>query len=313
MDSSPSRLRYSGASLSKLDSAIVLGAGGQLGFELTAELRRRRIHVVAVTRRQLDITNQAAVDALMERHHPKWVLNAAAYNQVDVAEREPEVAYRVNALGVRNIAVAASRAGAALLHYSTDHVFDGEKQEPYVEEDLPSPPSAYGISKLAGEHFAQAYSQKAYVVRVAGVFGPAGKFTNRSNFPELILKKAAAGEPLRVVEDFFATPTYAVPLAAYSIDLLAKHQPGLYHMGGGETISWYQYALKILGAAGLETDIQATNQREFVTPARRPRHSSLSNKKIESLGFEPMPSLDEALRDYLKRRETVRASVESKA
>lgn len=298
--------------MSKPETAIVLGAGGQLGFELTAELRRRRILVTAVTRRQLDITNTTAVDALVDRHRPGWVLNAAAYNQVDVAEREPEVAYQVNALGVRNIATAAARVGATLLHYSTDHVFDGQQQKPYVEEDLPSPPSAYGISKLAGEHFARAYSEKAFVIRVAGVFGPAGRFTNRGNFPELILKKAAANEPLRVVEDFFATPTYAVPLAAYSIDLLAKEQPGLFHVGGGETISWYQYALKIVQAAGIEADIQPTNHREFVTPARRPRHSSLSNQKIEALGYGPMPSLDEALADYLKRRETVRNSVEGK-
>lgn len=298
--------------MNKLESAIVLGAGGQLGFELTAELRRRRIHVLAVTRRQLDITSADAVDALVDRHKPTWILNGAAYNQVDAAEREPEVAYQVNALGVRNIALAAARAGSTLLHYSTDHVFDGEKKSPYVEDDLPSPPSAYGISKLAGEHFAMAYAPRAYVVRVAGVFGPAGRFTNRSNFPELILKKAAAKESLRVVEDFFATPTYAVPLAAYSIDLLEKAEPGLYHIGGGETISWYEYANKICAAAGITAEIEPTNHREYVTPARRPRHSSLSNQKIESIGFAPMPTLDEALADYLRRRQTMSASVLAK-
>lgn len=297
--------------MSKLKSAIVFGAGGQLGFELTAELRRRRVQVVAVTRRQIDITNGPSVDALVDRHKPTWILNAAAYNQVDEAEREPDVAYRVNALGVRNVAIAASRVGSTLLHYSTDHVFNGENKEPYVETDLPSPPSAYGISKLAGEHFAAAYCEGAFVLRVAGVFGPAGRFTARSNFPELILKKAAAQEPLRVVEDFFATPTYAVPLAARTIDLLEQSPAGLYHVGGGETISWYQYALKILEAAGLEADIAPTNHREYITPARRPRHSSLSNEKLEDLGYEPMPSLDQALRDYLKRRETVQASIKS--
>ncbi|MBI1356916.1 MAG: dTDP-4-dehydrorhamnose reductase [Acidobacteria bacterium] len=293
--------------------AVVLGAGGQLGFELTAELRKRGVHVLAVTRRQLDITEPSAVEALFHRHQPDWVLNAAAYNLVDKAEREPELAYRVNALGVRNIAVAASGVGATLVHYSTDHVFDGEKQTPYEEEDLPSPPSAYGISKLAGEYYAHAYCDKRFVIRVAGVFGPAGQFTNRSNFPELVLRKARAKEPLRVVEDFFATPTYAVPLAARSVDLLEKAPFGLYHLGGGETVSWYQYALKILEAAQLEADIQPTNHREYVTPARRPRHSSLSNKKIEELGLPPMPTLDEALADYLHRRDTVRSAIETKA
>ena len=290
--------------------AIVLGAGGQLGLELKNQLRGRGHSVVAVDRRKLDITVADAVDALIARHKPDWVFNSAAYNQVDRAESEPEVAMRVNGIAVRNIAMSCAKQGAALLHYSTDHVFAGTKAQPYTEKDLPAPPAAYGVSKLAGEHYARGNCEKSYVVRVAGVFGPAGRYTNRGNFPELVLRKAKAREPLRVVDDFFATPTYAVPLATLSIDLLEKAEPGLYHIGGGETISWYEYALRILKAAGLDTDIQPTNHREFVTPARRPRRSSLSNAKIEALGFEPMPPLDEALADYMKRRARVRKPAE---
>ena len=285
--------------------AIVLGAGGQLGVELSDELRRRGHSVVAVGRKKLDITVDEAVEAMISRHKPDWVFNSAAYNLVDKAESEPELAMRVNGLAVRTISMACARSGAAFLHYSTDHVFAGTKDEPYTEEDLPEPPAAYGVSKLAGEHYARGNCEKAYVVRVAGVFGPAGRYTNRSNFPELVLRKAAAKESLRVVDDFFATPTYAVPLAAMSIDLLEKADPGLYHIGGGETISWYEYALRILKAAGMETDVQPTNHREYVTPARRPRRSSLSNGKVEALGFAPMPTLDEALADYMVRREKV--------
>ncbi|MEZ5363606.1 MAG: dTDP-4-dehydrorhamnose reductase [Bryobacterales bacterium] len=286
--------------------AIVLGAGGQLGHELKDQLRRRGHSVVAVDRKKLDITNPPAVEALIARHKPDWVFNSAAYNLVDKAESEPEVAMRVNGIAVRTIAMACEQSGAALLHYSTDHVFSGAKSTPYTEKDLPAPPAAYGVSKLAGEHYARGNCEKSYVVRVAGVFGPAGRYTNRSNFPELVLRKAKAHEPLRVVNDFFATPTYTVPLAGMSIDLLEKAEPGLYHIGGGETISWYEYALRILKAAGLEAEISPTNHREFVTPARRPRRSSLSNAKVEALGFEPMPSLDEALADYMKRRSRVR-------
>jgi dTDP-4-dehydrorhamnose reductase len=286
--------------------AIVLGAGGQLGVELKDELRRRRHSVVAVDRGKLDITVPAAVEALIARHKPDWVFNTAAYNQVDKAESEPEVAMKVNGLAVRTVAVACEKFGATLLHYSTDHVFAGTKAQPYTERDLPAPPAAYGVSKLAGEHYARGNCEKSYVVRVAGVFGPAGRFTNRSNFPELVLRKAKAKEPLRVVNDFFATPTYAVPLAGLSIDLIEKAGPDLYHIGGGETISWYEYALRIVKAAGVEADVQPTNHREFVTPARRPRRSSLSNAKVEALGFAPMPTLDEALKDYMIRRAKVR-------
>ena len=290
--------------------AIVLGAGGQLGLELKNHLRRRGHSVVAVDRRKLDITSPEAVEALIARHKPDWVFNSAAYNQVDRAESEPEVAMRVNGIAVRSIAISCERQGAALLHYSTDHVFSGAKAQPYTEKDLPAPPAAYGVSKLAGEHYARGNCEKSYVVRVAGVFGPAGRYTNRGNFPELVLRKAKAREPLRVVNDFYATPTYAVPLASLSIDLLEKADPGLYHIGGGETISWYEYALRIVKAAGVEADVAPTTHREFVTPARRPRRSSLSNAKIEALGFKPMPTLDEALADYMVRRARVRKPAE---
>ena len=285
--------------------AIVLGAGGQLGIEVTQQLEQRGHHVVALSRQELDIASSEAVDAAIDANKPDWVFNAAAYNFVDLAESEPEKAMAVNGIAVRGIALACQRHGGALVHYSTDHIFGGEKSEPYTEADLPAPPSAYGISKLAGEYFARAFCDRAYVVRVAGVFGPAGRTTNRGNFPELMLKKAAEGVPLRVVEDFFATPTYAVPLAARSIDLLEKAPPDLYHIGGAETVSFYQWALKIFQAAGVEPDISPTNHLEFPTPAKRPRRCSLSNAKIESLGLEPMPSLDEAHRDYFRRRDSV--------
>ena len=286
--------------------ALVLGAGGQLGTELVAEMRRRGHSVVGLGRQELDITSQAAVEQALEKHAPGWVINSAAYNQVDLAEKEPLLALKINGLAVRTIAMACQAAGATLMHFSTDHVFDGEKGTPYTEEDLPNPPSSYGISKRAGELYALAYSRELFLVRVAGVFGPAGRHTNRGNFPELVLKKAAEKSPLNVVDDFFASPTYAPALASRCIDLLEKAPFGLYHIGGGLTISWYDYALKILEVAGLDAPIQPTNHREFRTPARRPRRSALSNAKMESLGLAPMPPLEDALREYMELRKHVR-------
>lgn len=281
---------------------MILGAAGQLGVELSTELRRRDYRVLALDRKQLDITSPEAVEAVFSRHKPELVLNCAAYNFVDLAEKEPEAAMRVNGLAVRLLAMGAQRVGATFVHYSTDHVFDGDKGSAYVEEDQPAPPSAYGVSKLAGEYYARAYCEKVYVIRVAGVFGPAGRHTNRGNFPELVLKKADEGSPLRVVDDFTSTPTYAPALAARSIDLTEKAEPGLYHIGGGETISWYRYALKIVEVARRQARIEPTSHGEYVTAARRPRHSSLSNSKMEAAGLDPMPPLSEALADYLKRR-----------
>ena len=188
--------------------------------------------MLALHRSQLDITEDDSVRRIVARHRPDWVINAAAYNKVDLAESEPEAAMRVNAFAVRAVATACAEAGATLLHYSTDHVFDGSKGTPYLEQDLPAPQSVYGVSKLAGELFARACCRSHYVLRVGGVFGPPGRYTNHGNFPEFVLRKCAEGTPLRIVDDQFATPTFGTALAGRSLDVLEKQVPfGLYHLG----------------------------------------------------------------------------------
>jgi len=181
-----------------MSKALVLGARGQLGAELMRELRARGHSAVGLGRHELDITRADLVEQAMRLHKPAWLINAAAYNQVDIAETEPLTALQVNGLAVRQMALCCREAGAVLLHFSTDHVFEGDKRTPYVEDDLPRPVSAYGISKLAGELYAQAYLERLYIVRTAGVFGPAGQETNRGNFVELMLRLAADGRVLRV-------------------------------------------------------------------------------------------------------------------
>jgi dTDP-4-dehydrorhamnose reductase len=276
-----------------------------LGAEIVAELNRREYAVTALGRRQLDITDPGAVEAVFEKHQPQWAINCAAYNKVDLAEKEPEIAMKVNGLAVRNLAAACRDGGATFMHFSTDHVFDGTKGSPYVEEDAPNPPSCYAVSKLAGEFYARALCESLYLVRVAGVFGPAARYTRHSNFPELVLRRALEGAPLRVVDDFFATPTYAPALASRCVDLFERAPHGLYHIGGGTAISWYRYALKILEAALLQADIQPTNRENYPTPARRPQQAALSNAKVEKLGIAPMPLIEEALRDYMEKRESL--------
>lgn len=288
--------------------AVVLGAGGQLGIEMVRELERRGYSVFGVARRHLNITVESELEALIERHNPHWTINCAAYNQVDLAESEPAKAMAVNGFAVRGIAKACAKHGSTLLHYSTDHVFDGRQLDPYVEQDLPAPPSVYAVSKLSGEHFAHACSDNAYVIRVAGVFGPGGVITRHGNFPELIFKRASAGETLRIVNDYFATPTYAPALASRSIDLLEQAPAGTYHLGGGETVSWFEWARKILALAGLpETFVQPIGHAEYPTPAKRPQYASLSNAKAEAAGIAPMPSLDQAAAEWLTLRNKLAA------
>jgi dTDP-4-dehydrorhamnose reductase len=230
------------------------------------------------------------------------VLNAAAYNQVDRAESEPALALAVNALAVRTLTLACRAAGAQLVHFSTDYVFDGSAAEPYRETDATGPLGAYAVSKLAGELYARAYQERALVIRTSGVFGPAGRHTNRGNFVELMLRLAADDQPIRVVEDHVASPTYAPALAERTAELVERGAAGLFHIGGGTPISWHGWAAKIFQAAGLTPRLKPTNDREYPTAARRPKFSALSNAKMEALGIAPMPSLEAAIREYLEKR-----------
>jgi dTDP-4-dehydrorhamnose reductase len=286
--------------------AVVFGASGQLGIELVRELKSRQYEVGAWDRAHADITDPAAVERALAGFDAEVVLNAAAYNQVDVAEKEPQAAFLVNALAVRNLALACRQIDARLVHFSTDYVFDGTATRPYVEEDPTHPLGAYAVSKLAGEIYAQAYLDKALIVRTSGVFGPGGLATARGNFVEIMLRLAGSSQPIRMVEDHFASPTFAPFLAARTADLLERGQSGVFHAGGGTPISWFDFAQIIFEVAGLHPALHRSSEREYRTPARRPKYSALSNAKMERAGIEPMPSLRQAVEDYFNERNRAR-------
>jgi dTDP-4-dehydrorhamnose reductase len=285
--------------------AVVFGAAGQLGLELVRELKARHYAVTACDRSQVDIANAAAVEQTLAQIDAEIVFNAAAYNQVDVAEKEPLAALQVNGLAVRNLALACRQIDARLVHFSTDYVFDGLARHPYAEDDPTHPLGAYAVSKLAGELYAQAYLDRALIVRTSGVFGPGGCTTARGNFVELMLRLAAAGQPIRVVEDHVASPTFAPALASRTVDLAERGQSGVFHIGGGMPISWFQFARTIFEVAGVQPELLATNEREYRTAARRPRYSALSNAKMERVGLKPMVPLREALESYFARRPAI--------
>jgi len=288
-------------------NVIIFGGGGQLGVELCREFERRRWVIKRFDRQSVDITNGHLVEEAIAHADPQLVINAAAYNQVDIAENEPLAAYQANALAVRNIAMACRQTDTPLVHYSTDYVFDGTKGSPYVETDAPHPLGAYAVSKLAGELYAQAYLNQPLIIRTSGVFGPGGMFTPRGNFVELMLRLAKGNSPIRVVQDHVASPSYAPAMASRTADLVERGLSGLFHMGGGEPISWYGYAKLIFELAGLSPSLQPTDEREYRTAARRPKYSALSNMKLEAAGIAPMPPLRQAVSDYLEARQHVSA------
>ena len=282
--------------------AVIFGSSGQLGVELCRELASRGYERKGFGRAEIDICDAAKVEEALASFDPQFVFNCAAYNQVDVAEREPHAAYSANALGVRNLALACRQVDAQLIHYSTDYVFDGTAGRPYTEADSTHPLGAYAVSKLAGEMYAEAYLEKPLIIRTSGVFGPAAAHTNRGNFVELMLRLATKGQPIRVVEDHVASPTYAPALAARSVDLVERGESGTFHIGGGTSISWFDFARQIFDEAGLKPELHATNEREYRTPARRPKFSALDNARMNQLELPAMPTLPQAIKEYFSRR-----------
>ena len=281
---------------------VVFGCRGQLGAELVTVFQARGHDVAGFDRAKVDISDAAQVAHVFATVDPVIVINAAAYNQVDVAEKEPLPAMQANGLAVRNLAMACRQHDARLVHFSTDYVFDGTAGRAYTEDDAPRPLGAYAVSKLAGELYAQAYLDTPLIIRTSGVFGPGGLETARGNFIEAMLRLAASGQPIRVLSDHVASPTYSPYLAARTADLVDRNLTGIFHVGGGQPISWFDYAAMIFRVAGLHPELKPTNEREFRSAARRPKYSALSNAKMERSGIEPMPPLETAVKLYMQER-----------
>ena len=279
---------------------LLTGAGGQLAHDLKASLGGETL--VALTRAELDITDAPAVRAALVRHRPDCLINAAAYNRVDDAEAEPAAAFAANAGGVENLARAAANAGAVLVHFSTDYVFDGAKRAPYIETDAPNPLSLYARSKRAGEEAVQRRCEKHFLIRTCGLYGAAGSRSKGGNFVERMLRLAAEGKPLRVVNDQVLTPTSTRDLAEKLLPLLRTRRYGLYHMTNTGECSWYDFAREIFRLAGAPAELEPVSTAAFAARARRPPYSVLDNAAYRAAGFADFRPWQEALADYLKQR-----------
>jgi dTDP-4-dehydrorhamnose reductase len=272
---------------------LVTGAAGQLGTTI-ANGYAARADVVPLTRRSLDVGDAAAVQALVARERPDVVINCAAYNDVDGAEDHAIDALRVNALAVRALARAAADAGAILVHYGTDFIFDGLATRPYTEEHEPSPQSVYASSKLLGEWFA-ADAPQHYVLRVESLFGG----THRRSSVDRIADAVRAGRPARVFTDRTVTPSYVDDVAAATWRLLESAAPcGVYHCVNSGVTTWFELAQEIGGVLGVEPHLVPVRMADVPMRARRPQYPALANDKLARAGVA-MPPWQDALRRYL--------------
>lgn len=288
--------------------SVVLGAAGQLGRRLVTILVGRGSPVTAFAHADLDIRDTAAVRRILQDLRPKWVINTAAYHQVDACEDHAEEAFAVNALAVRELARACQDIGATLVHFSTDFVFDGEKQQPYEEGDAPRPTSVYAASKLAGEHFARAYCDRQLVIRTCGLYGVGGSHSRAGNFVDKMIELAERDRPIRVVADQIVTPTFVGDLADAVVVLLdheggaAADYYGLYHITNSGECSWYDFAAAIFAEVGMQANLVAVSSADYAARARRPPYSVLAHTRMRALGMPDLRPWREALCAYFAER-----------
>ena len=271
----------------KFPKVFITGAQGQLGQALQAQFID--YEVVAWDIQDLDICQLEHVRKAVNKIRPDIVMNAAAFTQVDQAETNQDGAYRGNALGPRNLALATKEMNIPLVHFSTDYVFDGRQSRPYHEFDPPNPLSVYGQSKLAGEEEVQKGNARHFIVRTAWLYHSVGK-----NFPQTILRLANQ-QQVRVVSDQFGSPTFAPHLAQAVSRLMETESYGRYHLAGSGGTNWYDFTIALYQACGIRTAVVPITTADYPLPAPRPAYAVLTSLQDP---FITLPSWEEGVRDF---------------
>lgn len=275
---------------------LLAGGSGRLGTAIRK--RWTDCEIIAPAHERLDIENGDRLRDALQASRPDFLVNAAAFHDVDRCEAEPLRAFAVNAIAVGRAARLAQDAGATFVTFSTDYVFDGATDTPYAETDAPRPLSTYGVSKLAGEYLVQSSRARVFIVRTCGLYGASASRPQRDSFIERVLRGTRNGEPLRVVADVIASPTFAGDLADALRALIATQAFGLYHVVDDGAVSWYEFALEAKRQAGADVAIEPIAAMSWKAAAVRPKFSALSIAKLARMGIA-MPSWRAGIAAYL--------------
>ena len=277
---------------------LLTGANGQLGLELRKQLQKEKNvnEVISTDYDTLDITNLEDVRRKLGECMLDIVINCAAHTAVDKCEEDIENAYKINAIGPKNLAIVCEELGIKLIQVSTDYIFNGQESAPRREDDRPNPQSIYGSSKLLGEEYVKTFCKKHFIIRTAWLYGEG------NNFVRTMLKLAETNKEINVVNDQFGSPTSTKDLAYAIVSLMQTEYYGTYHATCEGQCSWYELACKIFELKGIEVKVNPVTSKEFVRPAKRPTYSVLDNFMLKLHGLNTFRHWEEALKDYLEVR-----------
>ncbi len=283
---------------------VVIGADGQLGNDMCAAFKANGDTVSELTIESIEISDPVSVEKALAAAAPcDAVINTAAFHNVPKCEENPIKAFEVNALGSLYLAWECNKLGIPLVHVSTDYIFDGKKQAPYVEEDNPLPLNVYANTKLSGEHFVASTAEKYYILRVSGIYGTNPCLAKGYNFVDLMLKLAKEREEVRVVDDEILTPTFTEDIAAQTVHMLHNQaENGVYHVTNEGSCSWYEFAREIFDITGTKTTLNKAAPGEFAILVNRPSYSVLENRHLKDQGLNTMPHWKDALGRYLHKK-----------
>lgn len=278
---------------------LVTGCNGQLGREIIKQLENNKIkdesiEVLKCDKETLDISNFDEVNTYILENKPEVIINCAAFTNVDLSEEKEDLAYKINALGAKNLAIASEKVKSKLVYISTDYVFKGDKKTPYKEDDAINPTSVYGKSKFLGEQYTKAFCSRYFIIRTAWLYG------DGNNFVKTMLKLSDTKKEINVVDDQVGSPTSTKDLAICVLNLINTEYYGIYHGTNHGFCSWYDFAKKIFEIKNIDIKVNPITSDEFESKVNRPSYSVLDNFMLNLIDLDNFRDWEEALEEYLR-------------
>lgn len=274
---------------------LVTGSKGQLGIDLINKLSRNH-EIAGLAKEELDITDNQAVLNFLSKNQFDVVINAAAYTNVDACETDFDNAYKVNAIGPKNLAIASQKYGFKYIHISTDYVFKGDNPSGYYEFDRTDPINKYGVTKLCGEEYIKNFSYRYFIIRTSWLYGMHGK-----NFVKTMLSLSETRDELKVVHDQIGSPTFTEDLVDFISIILLSEKYGIYHFSNSGSCTWNEFAKEIFNIASKQVKVLPVTTEEFKSPALRPRYSIMKNYMTEIEFDYKARHWREALKDFISK------------